>query len=223
MKVVVVIPAYNEGKTIAKVVNDLKFYVQEVVVVDDGSSDQTYNEAKKAGAVVVRHIINLGGPGGATQTGISFALRHGADVIFTFDADGQHFVEDVPALVKPILENKTDVVIGSRLISKKGMPWFRVLANFTANIFTYLLFGIWTTDSQSGLKAFSREAAQKIKITMSGFEFSSEIIAEIKRNNLRLVEVPIRIRYTDYSLSKGQNFLMGLKTLWRLILHRLFD
>jgi len=222
MKVITVIPAFNEEKTIGKVLDDVKNYCDNIIVVDDGSVDRTFEIAKQYGVKVIRHIINRG-LGAALGTGIKVAFLDNADYIITFDADGQHRGEDIPRLVKTAEEGSFDVVIGSRLIDSKGMPLTRRLANWTGNFVTYFLFGIWVTDSQSGLRLFNRKSAEVLNLKSNRMEVSSEIIKEIKVNNLKFKEIPIKAIYTDYSLSKptGQGFIMGLKTLWQLILQKI--
>ena len=169
------------------------------------------------------------------QTGFSAALNlwnlpdssaaatnfEDVDIFVTLDADGQHNPEDIPKFVEPIKNGGVDVVIGSRFLKNEKMPLSRKIANFLGNIITFLFFGIWVSDSQSGFRAFSREALQRLNLKSSGMEISSEIIKEIKRNDLRLLEVPIKPIYTKYSMSKGQNFLEGVKTVFQLILRRL--
>ena len=220
MKTSIVIPAYNEEKTIAKVIHNVRKYWQNIIVIDDGSSDSTFDLASGLGVHVYRHIINRG-LGGALGTGIVAALRHEADIIVTFDADGQHQAEDITRLIKPIEEGQADVVIGTRTSDKKGMPMTRQLANTMGNLVTRILFGLWVSDSQSGLRAFSARAAEKMQIRANRMEVSSEIIQEIKKHDLRLKEIPIKSIYTEYSLSKGQGFMTGLKTLMKLVLMRL--
>lgn len=235
MKLAIVIPTHNESRTIARVLKglldlDLPDLVKEIIVVDDGSTDDTAEIARSTlqvrsglqGGVVVTHLVNRG-LGGALGTGIEAALRRGADLVVTFDADGQHAPADIPRVIAPILSGRADVAIGSRMLGRgelREMPWFRRTANRLANFFTWMLFGVHSTDSQSGLRAFSKKAASHIAITANNYEVSSEIFGEIARHRLRLAEVPIRSIYTDYSLSKGQGFLTGVKTLLRLLLHR---
>jgi UDP-N-acetylglucosamine---dolichyl-phosphate N-acetylglucosaminyltransferase len=216
--VVVVVPAHNEERTIAGVIRGLKQHgFAHIILVDDGSSDRTGELASQEGATTFRHILNRG-LGGALGTGIKAALRLGPRIIVTFDADGQHDPEDIRRLLEPIEKGEADVVVGSRLLEPMGMPHSRRLANRIANVVTYLLFGVWTTDSQSGLRAFSREAADRLRIMSNGMEASSEVIDEIIKNGLRYQEVPVKAIYTEYSLSKGQNFGLGLQTLAKLIL-----
>jgi glycosyltransferase involved in cell wall biosynthesis len=216
--VVILIPAYNEERSISAVIRGLK---QEgfarLIVVDDGSSDRTSELARQEDVLLLRHILNRG-LGGALGTGISAALHLGAEIIVTFDADGQHDPDDIGRLLEPIENGKADVVIGSRMLDPIGMPYPRRLANWTANLVTYLLFRVWTTDSQSGLRAFSYQAAARMQLLTSGMEVSSEIIAETVKHGLQWQEVPVKAIYTDYSLSKGQSFTVGIRTLMRLIL-----
>jgi UDP-N-acetylglucosamine---dolichyl-phosphate N-acetylglucosaminyltransferase len=217
-RVVVVIPAYNEERTIVEVIRGLKQRgFTTLIVIDDGSSDRTSELASHEGVIRLRHILNRG-LGGALGTGIDAALRLGAEVIVTFDADGQHDPNDIMKLLEPIEVEEAEVVIGSRMLDPQGMPYRRRMANWIANVVTYLLFGAWTTDSQSGLRAFSSRAAARMHIITTGMEVSSEIIAETVKNRLQWKEVPVKAIYTDYSLSKGQSFSVGLQTLMKLIL-----
>lgn len=225
MKLAIVIPAYNEASTIEQVIQkiwrlNLANVQKEIIVVDDGSNDQTGEIARSKGAVVVRHLLNRG-LGGALGTGFEAALRRAADIVVTCDADGQHSPDDIREVVEPVLMGRADVVIGSRMLEAREMPWTRQIANYLANLATLILLGTKTTDSQSGLRAFSRSAAERIQITTNTYEVSSEICGEIRRHQLRFTEVPIQAIYTDYSLSKGQGFRVGLKTLFRLILSKL--
>jgi UDP-N-acetylglucosamine---dolichyl-phosphate N-acetylglucosaminyltransferase len=217
-RVIVVIPAYNEERTIVEVIRGLKQHgFTTLIVIDDGSSDRTGELASHEEVIRLRHILNRG-LGGALGTGIDAALRLGAEVIVTFDADGQHDPNDIMKLLEPIELEEAEVVIGSRMLDAWGMPYRRRMANWIANVVTYLLFGGWTTDSQSGLRAFSSQAAARMQIITTGMEVSSEIIAETVKNRLKWKEVPVKAIYTDYSLSKGQSLTVGLQTLIKLIL-----
>ena len=220
MKLVVVIPAYNEEKHIGQVIDGVKKYTKNIVVVDDASKDKTGEIAREKGAHVYRHIINRG-LGGALGTGIKAALLEGADVIVTLDADGQHDPDDIPKLLELIVKGEADVVIGSRFIRKQKLPFIRRVANYLFNIITMLLFGVFVTDSQSGMRAFTKKAARKIKILTDGMEVSSEIIKEVRANKLRGREVPIKAIYTSYSLSKGQSFGAAIRTFIKLLIFRL--
>lgn len=220
MKLVAIIPAYNEEKHIGQVVRGVKKYTKNIIVIDDGSQDRTFKTAAEQGAKVYHHLLNRG-LGGALGTGIKAALLEGADIILTLDADGQHNPDEIPKIIKPIIEGKADVVIGSRFLRRQPMPVFRRLGNYFFNFITLFLFGIWSTDSQSGMRAFNKSAAEKVEIYTNKMEVSSEILDEIKTHGFRLKEVPIKSIYTSYSLSKGQGLIPGLKTLVKLFILRL--
>jgi glycosyltransferase involved in cell wall biosynthesis len=151
-------------------------------------------------------------------TGIRAALRLGAEVIVTFDADGQHDPNEIMRLLHPIDVGEAEVVIGSRMLEPRGMPYRRRVANGLANVVTYRRFGGWTTDSQSGLRAVSSRAATRMQIVTTGMEVSSESIAEAVRHRLPRKEVPVQAIDTASSLSKGQRVRVGLQTLMKLIL-----
>ncbi|MBI4175221.1 glycosyltransferase family 2 protein [Candidatus Berkelbacteria bacterium] len=225
MRLVIVIPSYNEAAVIGNVLTALPARLDgigaiETVVVDDGSRDQTAAVARDKGARVIVHAINRG-LGGALGTGLEYARRRAADLVVTLDADGQHDAQEIIKLIQPILDGRADVVIGSRLINARGMPWYRILGNRFLNLMTFVFFGIWSTDSQSGMRAFNRKAIDTIAIETNRMEVSSEIIHQIKRHNLRYAEVPIRAIYTNYSLKKGQRNVNALKILTKLILEKI--
>jgi glycosyltransferase involved in cell wall biosynthesis len=221
-KQIIVIPAYNEASTIAQVVRDAVRVADAVVVVDDGSRDRTAALAAEAGAIVVRHAVNRG-LGGALGTGIAAAVKLGADAVVTMDADGQHRAVDAARIFERLGKGDVEFVIGSRMMpgGEGGkMPPHRVLFNAFGNFFTYLLFGVWVTDSQSGLRGLSRRAAETIDLRTNGMEVSSEFIKELREKHWQLAEIPIPAIYTEYSLSKGQSLLVGVKTAAKLILRR---
>lgn len=219
MRTFVVVPAYNEEKTIEKVLNDLLNMGLEFVVVDDGSVDRTNNivrkliEEKKHG-YICRHFLNRG-LGAAIKTGIEAALEENADVIVTFDADGQHDPNDICSVINPIINQEADVAIGTRDFN--DMPRSKKYGNSVMNIITLIFYGIKVGDSQSGLRAFNRNAANQIVINARDYGVSSEIIGEIKRHGLMLKEVPMKTIYTDYTMKKGTNLFEGLKILSKLI------
>ena len=210
LKVCIVIPAYNEASTIGDVVTAMKkelqksSYVSEILVVDDGSKDETTKIARKSGAFVVDHIINTGS-GGATATGLSYAKQNGFDIAATMDADGQHAPQDVLKGVNEIIKRKHDLLIGSRLINSEGMSRVKVLGNKGLSFVTYLLFGVNSTDSQSGLRIYSRRALEELRWETQGYEFCSEMLWRAKQIGLTISEYPIKAIYTEYSKRKGQN------------------
>jgi UDP-N-acetylglucosamine---dolichyl-phosphate N-acetylglucosaminyltransferase len=219
MKVIAIIPAYNEETTLAAVLEKTASFVDLMLVVDDGSSDRTSEIALSHGATVVSHVINRG-LGAAIGTGFAAATLLKADAVITLDADGQHDPSEIPLFIEAI-KGGADVVIGSRMLGGAGMPWYRQVANRLGNLVTFVLFGALVTDSQSGFRAFTAYAIRQIEIKTNRMEVSSELIAESRRNKLNLVEVPIKAIYTDYSLSKGQSFIVGIKTLIKLVLRRI--
>lgn len=200
----IVIPTYNEGTVIADLLHDLLAQYPLVVVVDDGSSDATWRAAYEAGAVVLRHPINLG-QGAALQTGITYVLKRGADLIVTFDGDGQHQVKDIETMIEMLVRTQSDVALGSRFLGETvGLPWKRRVMLKAAVIFTWLITGLKLTDAHNGLRVLTRNAAQKLEIRQDRMAHASEIIRSIAQLKLRYVEVPMTVLYTDYSLAKGQ-------------------
>lgn len=219
--VLIVIPAFNEEKTIESTVSNLKEYgYNNILVVDDGSSDRTSEIASKLGVFLIRHLINRGA-GLASATGLEIAKILNPEIVVTFDADGQHDAADIEKIVAPILRDEADAVIGSRMLIKSGMPFKRRVYNKIANIVTFIFYGVLVSDTQSGLKAFNRKAYNVIDIEQARMEFCSEIIYKIHRNNLRCEEIAVKSLYTKYSLSKGQGFILGIKTFIRLLLGKL--
>ncbi len=222
MNVWIVIAAYNEEHSIGSVVKELvKAGYKNVVVVDDGSKDKTSEIAKKFTKYVVRHEVNQG-QGAGLRTGINYALRHGADIIVTFDADGQHRVEDIPALIKPVVDGEVDVALGSRFLKGgSDVPFFRKITLKIGILVVWLFYGIKLTDVHNGFRALSRKAAEQIEITMNRMEHASEILSEIKKKHLRYVEVPVVIKYTEYSQEHGQSSWNALKIFYKMLVHKL--
>ena len=217
-KVYIVIPAFNEESVIQDVIKEIRDAGYEnIIVVDDGSGDKTHEKAKSSGVTALRHKINRG-KGAATKTGIEAAKLLRADIIVTMDGDGQHDPKDIEKLIEPIIQNHCDVVLGTRLKNTKGMPWHRIAANHVGNFFTWLLFGLWVTDSQSGFRAYSKHAAEVINTKGDRYEYDSEIIREIYIYKLKFKEVSIAVRYTEYSMGKihKQGPINAIKTLYKM-------
>ena len=188
-------------------------------MVNDGSDDHTATEALQAGARVISHSINLG-VGAAIKTGLDYVLKRGAAQIVIMDGDGQHFPEDTERLLEA-LDAGFDLVIGSRFLQKNEIPTHRRWYNRIANVLTFMLSGIWQTDSQSGMRAFTPEFAQHMHFHSAGYEFCTEMAVLIRQQRIRWKEVPIQVRYTAETLSKGQSFRNGVKMVLRL-LYRFF-
>ncbi len=219
-KIFIVIPAFNEAQIIQSVIKEIQSAgYQNIIVIDDGSTDDTQKQAEELiGKKALRHKINRG-KGGATKTGIEAAKIFNAEIIVTIDGDGQHDPKDIEKLTEPIIKNHCDVVLGTRLINPLGMPRYKIIANHFGNFFTWLLFGLWVTDSQSGFRAYSRHAAKLINTKSDRYEYDSEVIREIYRYKLSYKEIPIAVRYTAYSMGKiqKQGFINGLETLYKMI------
>jgi glycosyltransferase involved in cell wall biosynthesis len=221
MSIWVVIAAYNEAKVIARVIGDVAGGGYPVVVVDDGSSDDTAEQASAA-SIVVRHPVNLG-QGAALQTGIECALQHGADVVVTFDADGQHRPADIERLVTALRETRADFALGSRFLGHTvALPPARRLLLRAATAFTQLTTGLRLTDTHNGLRAMTRRGAGTIRLRQNRMAHASEILAQIAASGLPYVEVPVRIEYTAYSLAKGQRLGDALTILLDLFARRLY-
>jgi polyprenyl-phospho-N-acetylgalactosaminyl synthase len=213
-----VVPLYNEAAVVHDVVSTAMATFPTVVVVDDGSTDGSAARAEAAGAIVVQHPINLG-QGAALQTGIDLALRLPAvRYIVTFDADGQHQVSDADAMVDRLREGEADVIFGSRFLDRRTRPGaIKRLVLRAAVAYTNLTTGVRLTDAHNGLRAFTREAAALLDVKQNRMAHASEIVEQVGRSELRLVEHPVHILYTDYSRSKGQSVLNAVNILTELL------
>ncbi len=214
----VVLPALNEGNRLGPVLSKLLDHgFSNIVVVNDGSTDHTSDVIpKQNGIYEVRHIVNLG-PGASTMTGIKFALQKQAKYIATIDADHQSDPDDLFKMVQ-VLKRKdnVDLLIGSRFLQKNDIPVSRRLYNWFGNMVSFLVTGIYVTDSQSGLKIMTRSFAEKLKIDFNGFEFCIDIIKQAHLHKFKIAEFPVSVVYTRETLAKGQNFKEGLLMLGRL-------
>jgi glycosyltransferase involved in cell wall biosynthesis len=217
----VIVSAYNEGERLERTLQTLCYRYPKVVVVDDGSKDDTSNIALRFPVWVVRHTINLGA-GAALQTGLAFALQRGARVMVSFDGDGQHSADDIERLVQPIRDGAVDVALGSRFLGRSiGMPWTRWLVLKLGVLFTRAYSRVSVTDTHNGLRAFSRLAAQQLRITHNRMAHGSEILDQIHERALRYGEVPVTIRYSDETLAKGQSSWNALSIVAQLLLGRI--
>lgn len=223
MNGLVIIPAFNEEKIITKVIKKIPGKVLgcplDKIVINDGSIDKTKEIAIKTGILVLSHPINRG-LGAALGTGFEYARQKNYGFLVTLDADGQHDPKEISRLVKPILANRADFVIGTR-IHKKGMPKSRRVLTFLASFATYFFTGVWTTDSQSGYRAFSKKGIENIFIETDRMEVSSDFFRQAKEKNLKFLEVAIKPIYTKYSIEKGQNYLNSINIVAKLALSRL--
>lgn len=217
----IVIPAYNEAEIISKVLLDLKDSCPRynIVVVDDGSSDDTAVMACDLPVTVLVHPTNLG-QGAALATGIEYALRKKADIVVTFDADGQMRPEDINSLVGEVSKEGIDVALGSRFLESlpKGMSKTKRIILRVATLFTRLSTGLRITDTHNGFRAFKAEALKKISISQNRMAHASEILSEIARHELKYIEIPVAIRYTRYSKAKGQSIFNSINVLFELFM-----
>jgi len=216
--VIAVMPAYDEGPRIGPVIDDVSEQVDVVLVIDDGSTDNTAAIAQEHGAQVIRHLVNRGA-GAAVATGIHRALDLGANVIITVDADGQHRADDIPSLVRRVVEDEADVVIGSRFLGGiDDMPLVKRVGNHSLTWLTRALYGVRLTDSQSGFRALNRRAAELFELRVDRYGFCSEMVGEAARNSLRLTEVPIRSHYL--TIKKGTGIADGIAIALDLLIRR---
>jgi polyprenyl-phospho-N-acetylgalactosaminyl synthase len=213
----VVVPAFNEGQIVGRVVAELRAACRNVVVVDDGSDDETGPASLAAGAVVVRHPLNLG-QGAAIQTGVEYVLLRGASYVATFDADGQHDVRDLVAMVDTLRRQPLDIVLGSRFLGRtENMPRLRRLMLKGAILLTHVTTGVRLTDAHNGLRVMTADAARRLHLVQNQMAHASEIVAQIGRLRLRVAEVPVTITYSEYALEKGQRLSNGFRILSDLV------
>lgn len=219
--VALVIAAYNEGEVIRGVIEEARRAFPDVIVVDDGSRDGTGVAALAAGATLLTHPINLG-QGAALQTGLEYAVSRGHGYIATFDADGQHDVADVRAMVETLERTGKQVALGSRFIEHgASVPMLRRWLLHAATLFTRVTTGLDVSDAHNGLRVLRADAARTIRLRQNRMAHASEILEEIGRHRLSYVEVPVHIRYTDYSMAKGQSGFGAFNILLDLFLARL--
>lgn len=196
-QITVVIPAFNEEKTIGLVIAESKRFAGEIVVINDGSTDSTEEAALAEGATVLSHPCNLG-YGSALASGFRHVKGNGARVMIVLDGDGQHDPTDIPKFVAPIVDGRADIVSGSRFIdtiSKRGIPTYRRFGIGIVNHSWAIATGWPVTDTQCGFRAYSRKAVETIEITESNMSASLEILSEIQRKELKMVEVPVTVKY----------------------------
>ena len=220
--ILIILPAFNEAPVIENVIRQIqKAGYPNICVINDGSTDDTFRKAKNASAIVLSHPINRGA-GAAVQTGLAYAKKNEFQYAATMDSDGQHLVIDVEQLVEKMKASSADIVIGNRFILKdNSIPFRRIIYNRLANLLTNLFCKKNYNDTQSGFRLFNRLAIEKLKLKNRGYGFCSEMLIVAEHSNLHVVETPIQVVYTEYSLNKGQSFSVGLKTarsiLWRVI------
>ena len=216
-QVFVVIPAYNEAQRLGAVLDDLARAGCSIVVVDDGSTDRTAEVARRHGCYVLRHSFNRG-QGAALQTGMTFALREGAHIIVTFDADGQHQAAELPAILEPILSGRCEVTLGNRFLSaQSNVPPIRKVFLQLGRLFTRLTSGVRVGDCHNGYRAFSSHAASLICLKQDRMAHASELYDQIRTAHLTYEEVPVTVRYTEETLAKGQKLSGSVSVLFQYL------
>lgn len=217
MNIAIVIPAFNESQRIHQVINSVKKYGFSIIVVDDGSQDQTYETLKKLKVTTLRHKVNLG-KGAALKTGCEAAFLMGAEAVIMMDSDGQHKAEDLPKFIEALRSGEYDIVFGSRNF-RLGIPLIRFIGNKFASFLVSFLFGIYVTDLLCGYRAFTKKAFEKLKWQSSGYGIETEMVVKAGIYKLKHCEVPVETIY--YDKFKGVTILDALGILldvmrWRI-------
>jgi len=221
-RIFLIVRAYNEASVLPSTLELLQSLGYSIIVVDDGSTDETQAVAEQFPVHYLRHPVNLG-PGAALQTGISYAVAKRADVIVTFDADGQHPASQIPALIAPILAGSCEVTLGSRFLNAADLelvPWSKRMVLRIGRIVSGLTAGVWLTDTHNGFRAFSQKAAEQLDLRETGFAYATELLDQLRKKRLSYQEVPSTIRYSEYSRQKGQKISNSFNIVWDLILRR---
>jgi len=223
-KIFVIIPCYNEAAIIRETIAAVIEKGYSIIVVDDHSTDNTKEQLKEIPLIFIRHRLNLG-QGAALQTGINVALKKGAEWLVTFDADGQHDINDIDGMLHKLKEDQLDIVLGSRFLPGAGgnISAGRKLLLKTACYLNYLFTGILLTDAHNGLRVMNRHAAERIRLKENRMAHATEILKEIKKHNLKFGEFPVHIHYSDYSKKKGQSLLNSVRIFFDLVLNKIFD
>lgn len=214
-KLWIIVPAYNEGKRIEDVLEGVKNYSKNVVVVDDGSRDGTSKLAKKHDVLVLKHLVNLG-KGAALKTGCEYAIRKRAEKLIAIDADGQHDPEEIPNFLEAL--ESADVVFGYRKLNKK-MPLLFRIGNMLINFTTKILYNVKLRDTQGGYRAFTADAYKKLRWKSNDYSMESEMIANMGKHHLRYKEIPIKTIYSEKY--KGTTVLDGIKIVVNMFIWRL--
>ena len=213
-----VVPVFNESEVIGPVIENLADHFAHVVCIDDGSSDNSAELARQAGARVLMHPLNLG-QGAALQTGFDYVMRQpGATHVITFDADGQHLVKDALEMLELAKRKRISVIFGSRFLDKRTKPGIkkRVVLKL-AVLFTRAFTGLRLTDAHNGLRVLSMEALGFVRLEQNGMSHATEIVHQIAKSKLAWREYPVEVLYTDYSKRKGQSLWNSVNILIDLL------
>jgi polyprenyl-phospho-N-acetylgalactosaminyl synthase len=221
LKTFIIIPAFNEASYIGEVILSLLTLRQNIIVVDDGSSDATSQVVSDFPVTLLRHDVNLG-QGAALETGMEAARLLSADAVVHFDADGQHDASDIKQLLDRLQFGETDIVFGSRFMGKSasGISWHRKIVLRAGRWINFLLTGILLTDAHNGIRALNKKALHCVHFGQPGMAHATEILYIIRRKNLRYEEMPVHIRYTAHSKRKGQHVMNSINILFHLLFKR---
>jgi len=220
MKILVIIPAYNEAEKIGEVIKEIKASVFDVLVVDDGSSDSTAEVSRVGGAQVLSHRLNRG-QGAALKTGIDFAKIKNYELVVFFDADGQMKANEIAKVILPVTSGRSEVALGSRFLGQvKNISIAKLITLKLGLIFTRITTGLKLTDTHNGFQAWKLSALNKINLTQDRQAYASELIQEIAEQKLNYQEVPVTITYTNYSKSKGQSIFNAFNIIFNLLIKR---
>ena len=214
-KIYLIIPSYNEGTVLRSTLSNVLSAGYNIILVDDGSTDNTKAIAESFNLHYLRHEKNMG-QGASLQTGMDYARSLGADIVVHFDADGQHRVSDIPAMIEPIIKKQADIVLGSRFLNKAyaaQIPGTKKIILRCARLLDGLISGIWLTDSHNGFRALGKNALKEITFQSHRMGHASEILLEIRRNNLNYYEAPVFINYCKYSNTKKNIYINIITTL----------
>lgn len=223
-KIFIIVPVYNENEVLRTTVVPLLEAGYRVVVVDDGSKCNQSRFLENLPVFFLRHKTNLG-QGAALQTGTDFSLQHGADILVHFDADGQHRETDIALLTAPLIQNKADIVFGSRFMNSenKEIPLLKKITLKAGRYVNLLFTRILLSDAHNGLRALNRKAAEQIVIKENRMAHATEILMQVKKNKLRYTEVPVHVRYSAYAKNKGQKSWHSIRIFYDLVLHKFFE
>lgn len=213
MKIVLGIPAYNEEKNLAQIILNIKKITEEIIVCDDGSEDLTSEIAKSFNVELIQHSTNIG-YGGAIKSIIKKFMESDGDVLVTFDADGQHKIDDIEKVLEPIKKNLSDIVIGSRFLEKNtGIPNYRKAGIKAINRITNISTGKKISDTQSGFRAYKRSVFEKISLSNDGMGISTEILIKATKKKFKISEIPITVSY-DGDTSTHNPFSHGASVIF---------
>lgn len=221
-QIYVIVPCYNEAEVLRQSILPLVEQQYKVVVVDDGSMDNSWETIRDLPVFYLKHLTNLG-QGAALQTGMDFVIKEGGQIVVHFDADGQHPVEEIPNLIQPLLNGEYDVVLGSRFLNienAKEIPKKKRVLLKLAIIFNGLVTRVWLTDAHNGFRALNYRALERIRLTENKMAHATEILSIIKKQNLRVKEIPIKIIYSNYSIKKGQSSWNSLNIIFDILKNR---